>query len=678
MLWGLQRQFTSAFLFIVNVFPPNALNLNGLTLTMSPSRWGARTVLDFVRAPEEYVKTPQPTSVLRFGTYELALQSGELRKAGVRIRVQQQPLKVLEILLERPGEVVTREELRSRIWPQESFGDFDQAVNVAIAKLRGALGDSAESPRYIETLPKRGYRFIAEVTVVDQLRSFAEPDSKVTVRGPLRLSLAWKICALTVVLLLVMLTAWILYSRWHRSPEIRSLAVLPLESLSGDASQDYFADGMTDELITDLGQISALRVISRTSVMPYKRARRPLPEIARELHVDAVVEGTVLRSGDRVRITAQLVQVPAERHLWAQSYEGDVRDALTLQSQVAHAVAQQIRIKLSPREQIALKNKKVVDPEAYEAYLKGRYFWNKRTANGLKTAVAYFNQAIEKDPSYSQAYTGLADSYALMGDWQYGVMAPKEAFPKAKAAAVEALKLDNTLAEAHTSLAFCFDIFDWDWDSAEREFKQAIELNPGYATAHHWYAWHLIVLGRNTEAIAEIRKAANLDPLSLIISADVAEVLLVARLYDQSIQQSLSTIAMDPNFAVAHYQLGQAYTQQHMYTEAIAELQKATELAGADTPFIANLGYAYAVSGRRSEAMKLLEEVKNRPDRGFSNASEVALIYVGLGDKDQATTWLEKAYEEHFNPSILVRPAFDPLRSDKRFQDLMRRVGLPS
>jgi tetratricopeptide (TPR) repeat protein len=412
--------------------------------------------------------------------------------------------------------------------------------------------------------------------------------------------------------------------------------------------------------------------------MPYKRARRPLPEIARELRVDAVVEGTVLRSGDHVRITAQLVQVPAERHLWAQSYEGDVRDALTLQSQVAHAVAQQIRIKLSPREQAVLKNKKVVDPEAYEAYLKGRYFWNKRTANGLKTAVAYFNQAIEKDPGYSQAYTGLADSYALMGDWQYGVMAPKDAFPKAKAAAIEALKLDNTLGEAHTSLAFCFDIFDWDWDSAEKEFKQAIDLNPGYATAHHWYAWHLIVLGRNTEAIAEIRKAANLDPLSLIISADVAEVLLVARLYDQSIQQSLNTIAMDPNFAVAHYQLGQAYTQKQMYAEAITELQKATDLAGADTPFTANLGYAYAVSGRRSEAMKLLEEVKTRPDRSISNASEVALIYVGLGEKDQAMTWLEKAYEEHFNPSILVRPAFDPLRSDERFQDLMRRIGLPS
>jgi TolB-like protein/DNA-binding winged helix-turn-helix (wHTH) protein/Flp pilus assembly protein TadD len=633
---------------------------------------GARSVLDFVRT-RRYVKTPQPTSVLRFGTYELALQSGELRKAGVRIRVQQQPLKVLEILLERPGEVVTREELRSRIWPHESFGDFDQAVNVAIAKLRGVLGDSAENPRYIETLPKRGYRFIAEVAVVAPIKSAAKLDSKLTVRELLRPPLA-----LAVVLLLVILTALIVYSRRRSFPEIRSLAVLPLESLSGDASQDYFADGMTDELITDLGQISALRVISRTSVMPYKRARRPLPEIARELHVDAVVEGTVLRSGDHVRITAQLVQVPAERHLWAQSYEGDVRDALTLQSQVAHAVAQQIRIKLSPREQTALKNKKVVDPEAYEAYLKGRYFWNKRTANGLKTAVAYFNQAIEKDSSYSQAYTGLADSYALMGDWQYGVMAPKEAFPKAKAAAVEALKLDNTLAEAHTSLAFCFDIFDWDWDSAEKEFKAAIELNPGYATAHHWYAWHLIVLGRNTEAIAEIERAANLDPLSLIISADVAEVLLVARQYDQAIQQSLRTIAMDPNFAVAHYQLGQAYAQKKMYSEAIAELRKATELAGADTPFIANLAFAYAVSGRRSEAMKLLEEVKNRPDRGFSNASEVALIYIGLGEKDQAMTWLEKAYEEHFNPSILVRPAFDPLRSDKRFQDLMRRVGLPS
>jgi tetratricopeptide (TPR) repeat protein len=316
----------------------------------------------------------------------------------------------------------------------------------------------------------------------------------------------------------------------------------------------------------------------------------------------------------------------------------------------------------------------VVNPEAYEAYLKGRYFWNKRTADGLKKAIDYFNQAIEKDPNYAQAYTGLADSYALSGDWEYGVLAPKEAFPRAKAAATKALELDNTLGEAHTSLAFSLDLFDWDWASAEREFRRAIELDPGYATAHHWYAWHLSEMGRNSEAIAEMRKAENLDPLSLIISADVAEILLVAHSYDQAIEQSRKTIDMDPNFAVAHYELGQALVQKHMYKEAIAELQKAIELSGGSTTCTSNLAFAYAASGRRKEAEKILSDLKNRSKQ---NASEIALMYVGLNEKDEAMAWLEKAYEERFNPSILLRPAFDPLRSDPRFQNLVRRIGLP-
>jgi TolB-like protein/DNA-binding winged helix-turn-helix (wHTH) protein/Tfp pilus assembly protein PilF len=622
------------------------------------------------------METPPLNSVLRFGTYEIALQSGELRKAGVRIRVQQQPLRVLEILLEHPGQVVAREELRRRIWPDESFGDFDQAVNVAIAKLRGALGDSAETPRYIETLPRRGYRFIAEVTVVDGLRSTSPAENSQASKKQSLPSRVWKTGAVVVVLG-VITGAYVLYSRRSPSPEIKSLAVLPLESLSGDASQDYFADGMTDELITDLGQISSLRVISRTSVMPYKRVRRSLPEIARELHVDAAVEGTVLRSGNRVRITTQLVQVPTERHLWAQSYEGDVRDALTLQSHVAHDVAQQIRIKLNPRELTALNAKRVVDPQAYEAYLKGRFFWNKRTENGLRTAVAYFDQAIDVDPNYAQAYSGLADSYALLGDWQYAVMTPKEAFPKAKAAAVKALELDNTLGEAHNSLAFLLDGFDWDLDAGGKEFRRAIELNPSYATAHHWYAWHLSLLGRFDEAIAEMRNAQSLDPLSLIINADLAELLLLAHSYDESIQQSRTTIEMDPNFAMAHNQLAQAYLQKHMTHEAVAELQTAVRLSPDSPALMANLARAYIASGKRSEARKLLTELKKRSTPGYSNAAEIAVIYAALGDADQAMNWLEKGYEERFNPGVLLRPGFDPLRSDKRFQDLMRRLHLP-
>jgi TolB-like protein/Flp pilus assembly protein TadD len=457
---------------------------------------------------------------------------------------------------------------------------------------------------------------------------------------------------------------------------IRSLAVLPLENLSGDPSQEYFSDGMTDELITELGQIGELRVISRTSVMTYKGARKPLPQIARELNVDAALEGTVLRSGNSVRITAQLILASNDRHLWAHSYEVGLRDIFSIQQQVARSIAEQVRIKLNPNEQTQLNRSKAVNAEAYEAYLKGRYFWNKRTTEGLKKAVDYFNQSIEKDPICAQAYSGLADSYALMGDWEYGVLAPAEAFPKAKAAATRALALDNTLGEAHTSLAFVLDLFDWDWQAAEREYKQAIDLSPSYATAHQWYTWHLIVLGRNDEAIAEMRKAENLDPLSLIISADMADVLLVARRYDESIQQSRKTMEMDPGFAVSHYQLGQAFVQKHMYSEGIAEIQRAIALSGGNKTFRSSLAYAYARSGRQNEALEILSELKNRSGNGFENAAGIALIYVGLDYTEQAMIWLEQSYKERSNPSLLMRPWFDPLRSDPRFRRLLGRIGL--
>ena len=637
-------------------------------------------------------------SVIRFGTFEVSFQSGEVRKAGLRIRVQQQPMKLLEILLEYPGEVVTREELRRRVWPKESFGDFDQALNISIGKLRSALGDSAENPRFIETLPKRGYRFIADVSVVGDNEHKRGPESAASpppatgsvtqVQDPgLAISRtrpkgrSWTtllvIPASVLVLSLVILAVSLFRSRVRPPTGIRSLAVLPLDNLSGDASQNYFADGMTDELITDLAQISALRVISRTSVMAYKGARKPLPQIARELNVDAMVEGTVLRSGDQVRITAQLIEASTDKHLWSQSYEGDLRDTLTLQKKVASAIADQIRINLTPREQAALKNVKVVNPEAYESYLKGRYFWNKRTADGLKAALAYFKQAIEEDPKYAQAYSGLADTYALLGDWQYAVMTPKEAFPQAKAAASKALELDSMLGEAHNSLAFVLDGFDWDFDSAGKEFQRAIELNPGYATAHHWYAWHLSLLGRYDEAIVEMRKAENLDPLSLIINADLAELLVLAHSYDESIGQSRKTIEMDPNFALAHNQLAQAYLQKHMYDEAVAELKTAVQLSGGAPAFIANLARAYVASGKQGDAIKLLGDLKKRSNPTYSNAAEIAMIYASLGDTDQAMNWLEKGYEERFNPGVLLRPGFDPLRSDSRFKELVHRIGLP-
>jgi TolB-like protein/DNA-binding winged helix-turn-helix (wHTH) protein/tetratricopeptide (TPR) repeat protein len=644
-------------------------------------------VLDFVEhaCPME---SARQKPLVRFGMYEISLSSGELRKGGMRIKVQQQPIKVLEMLLERPGQVVTREELRNRVWPHDSFGDFDQAVNIAIGKLRTALGDSADNPRFIETLPKRGYRFIAEVrtldadppaTIASPAAGDLQPHQPAMLPPPakLRLRPAYWITIAAVVVLASVFALW--FNRTHQPPplQIRSLAVLPLENLSGDAQQDYFADGMTDQLITDLAQIRALRVISRTSVMAYKGARKSLPEIARELSVDAVVEGTVLRSGDRVRITAQLIQAPADKNLWAETYEGNVRDTLVVQTKVAQAIAEHIRIELTPQEQAGLRNLKEVEPDAYENYLKGRYFWNKRSSDGLRKAIQYFTQAIAQDPTYAPAYSGLADSYALAGDWQYGVMTTKEALPKAITAAKKAIELDGNLSEAHTSLAFCLEGFNWDWQAADTEFKRAIELNPGYATAHHWYSWHLALLGKNEEAIEEMRKAQNLDPLSLIINSDLAELLLIARLPDDSIEQSRRTIEMDSGFALAHNQLGQAYLAKGMFADAVSELQKAVQLSGGSAVCMANLARAYVAAGKSDKASELLSELKNRSSHGYAFSSELAVVYTALGDKMQAMAWLEKGYQDRFNPGVLLRPAFDPLRSDPRFKALVQRIGLP-
>jgi TolB-like protein/DNA-binding winged helix-turn-helix (wHTH) protein len=625
---------------------------------------------------------------LRFGVFEADIRSGELAKRGRRVRLQEQPFQLLAMLLERPGELLTREELSSKLWPN-TIVDFDHGLNKAVAKIREALGDSAENPRFIETVARRGYRFLADVTVTGHgqpqiVAQVSSPGSGTSLPGlaeagtsPRRPTRAWRLLGLGLGLLLVAVLSWSLYPRSPSAPAIRSLAVLPLENLSGDPSQDYFAQGMTDELITRLAQISALRVISRTSVMAYRGVRKSLPEIARELNVEAVVAGSVLLSGERVRVTAQLVQVPTDAPMWAQSYEEDLQDTLALQGKVARDIAEQIRVALNVQERSALVKSKTVNREAYEAYLKGRYFWSKRTGDGLKKAIEYFNRAIEMDPTYAGAYSGLADSYALAGDWEYGVLPPSEAFPLAKAAATKALALDHSLGEAHTSLAFALDLYGWDWEAAQAEYEAAIKLNPGYATAHHWYAWHLIVTGRKSEGISELRKAESLDPLSLIISADIADALCIAHLYDESVQQSRWTLELDPSFAVAHYELGQALEQKHMHDEAIAEFQRAIELSGHAAAFDSNLAYVYAVSGRKEEATRILKDLEARQDQNASAAANIALIYVGLGEHDLAMNWLNKAYEARSNPSILLRPAFDTLRSDARFQDLLRRIGLP-
>jgi TolB-like protein/DNA-binding winged helix-turn-helix (wHTH) protein len=661
--------------------------------------------------------TDEARGAVEFGRFRLLPRRRELRADGAVVQLGGRAFDVLMVLTEARGALVTKDEIMARVWPDTVVEENNLVVQ--ISALRKALGEDRD---LIRTVSGRGYRFIAEIrsSVADsggevglepgvardastsistrnlptpvpsllgrqiesevgtELRAGAVVLADARPRPKRRLRpLGWGLFAFGLMLVLATSLSWVLYSRNPASAKIRSVAVLPLESLSGDASQDYFADGMTDELITDLGQISALRVISRTSVMTYRHVHKPLPEIARELDVDAVVEGTVLRSGERVRITAQLIGVPVERHIWAQSFEGDLRDTLVLQKNIARSIAEQIQATLNQHEQAALAHSKVVNAEAYEAYLKGRYFWNKRTGDGLKKAIEYFKLAIEKNPKYAEAYTGLGDAYALSGDWEYGILSPDDAFPKAKVAVTKALALDDNLAEAHTSLAFILDLYDWDWESAEKEYRRAIALNPGYATAYHWYAWHLIVMGRNDEGIAELRKAESLDPLSLIISADLADALCIAHFYDKSVQQSRKTLEMDPNFAVAHYELGQAFEQKRMLNEAIEEFKRSIELSGGDDTFDANLAYAYAISVRKEEAMKIVRDLEERQSQNSSIDASIGLVYLGLGDKDQAMIWLNKAYQARFNPSILVRPAFDSLRSDARFQDLLRRIGLP-
>jgi TolB-like protein/DNA-binding winged helix-turn-helix (wHTH) protein/Flp pilus assembly protein TadD len=637
-----------------------------------------------------------PPERLRFGVFEVDLRAGELRKHGLKLRLQEQPFQILTLLLERAGEVVTREELQKRLWQEDTYIDFDHGLNKAISKIRDALGDSADSPRFIETVARRGYRFLADVKVVALSPLTAaettpdQPEVNSSEQHPHKLEIAepspdghsnrpyiWGISAVIALGLLIFAVSFF-RSRKTTSNEVNSIAVLPLESLSNDTSQDYFADGMTDQLITDLGQIGALRVISRTTVMQYKGVHKPMAQIGRELNVEAIVEGTVLRSGNRVRITAQLIQAAEDKHIWAHSYEGDLRDSLSLQNQVARAVAEQIKVSLNPQEAAILRSRDTVNPEAYLSYLRGRFFWNKRTADGLQLAVSYFKQAIHEDPSYAQAYSGLADAYALLGDWQYGAMSSKEALPMAKAASLRAIELNSTLGEAHNSLGFCLDGFDWDFVSAEKEFKKAIELNPGYATAHHWYAWHLALVGKNVEAISEMRKALNLDPLSLIINADLAELLLIAHKYDESIEQSRKTLEMDPNFALAHNQLGQALLQKNRNDAAILELRKAVQLSEGSPVCTANLARAYALAGRKSEAQVLLRELKIRSHPSYSNASEIALVSAALGETDEAMAWLEKGYEEKFNPGALLRPGFDGLRSTPRFRALVHRIGLNS
>jgi TolB-like protein/Tfp pilus assembly protein PilF len=452
--------------------------------------------------------------------------------------------------------------------------------------------------------------------------------------------------------------------------------VLPLENLSGDPEQDYFSDGMTDELITELAQIKALRVISRTSAMRYKESDKPLQKIARELNVDAVVEGSVLRSGNRVRVTAQLIQASTDQHLWAESYERDLRDVLELQSEVARSIVKEIRIKLSPQEESRLRTAHAVKPDAYEAYLKGRYFWNKRDREGVTKGLQYFQQAVELDPTYALAYAGAADSYLVLGTNNW--LSPPKALSEAKAAALKALEIDENLAEAHTSLSQIKQL-DWDWKGTEMEFQKALALNPGYATAHQWYSFYLSNTGRNEEAIREARRAAELDPLSPIISLHMGQTFYFARRYGEAKRALERTLELSPDFYLPRYFLGVVYLQDHKFKEGIAKLQEATLLLPGDDETKATLGYAYALSGRKGDSQDVLNDLKEQSRKRYVSSSLIALVCVGLGNKEEALGWLEQAYQQRDSrlPWVGMEPMFDPLRSDRRLDDLFRRLNLP-
>ena len=622
----------------------------------------------------------QPQRCICFKPFELDLTTRELFQNGRRIRLTGHPLDILFLLLEEPGAVVSRDELRKKLWPEDTFVDFEHGLNVSMSRLRKALQDQAEEPRFIETLPRIGYRLIAPVEAPapdSSSRREEGPRKAAAVKELLMrhwISAATAAGAIAVVAVLFALNAGGVRDRMLGRavpPHIESIAVLPLENLSGDPEQRYFAEGMTEELITDLGRISALRVISRTSVMQYEGTRKTLPEIARELHVDAIVEGAVQRSGDRVRITAQLIDARADRHLWAASYERDLRDVLSLQDEVAAAIANQIRIKLTPPEQ-QRRAARPVNPEAYRLYLEGRYFFNKRTLPAFTRSTQLFQQALEKDPDSARAYAGLSESYAILPF--YAGATPRAVFPKARAAALKALEIDSNLAEAHAALGLVLLYYDWDWSGAERELKRAIELNPNYVVAHHWYAEYLTAMGRHEQAFAEIKRAQELDPVSPLMRGIGGLVYTRAGRFDEAIEQCRQALELDPNFGLAHDQLGWAYFGKGMYEKALAEFQTADRLIGF------HHARTFAVMVKRGEAVKMLDRASEQSSgRGENSAVFLALLYSSLGERQKALDWLQRAYEQRDPDIVFIRvfPAFAPLHSDRRFQDLIRRMNFP-
>jgi TolB-like protein/DNA-binding winged helix-turn-helix (wHTH) protein/Tfp pilus assembly protein PilF len=610
--------------------------------------------------------------LLRFGDFEVDRRTSELHRAGVKLKLSGQPLQLLIILLERPGEMVTRDELQERLWP-DTFVDVDHNLNTAVNKIREVLGDSAEHPRFVETLPRRGYRFIAPV----EGNAVAPPQPQEGRRAP-RFR-RWLILAAVCVLLLGAV-AWFAWDRnaSHRSdaeePPIKSVAVLPLTDLAADSREDYFADGMTEELITELGRLSSIRIISRTSIMQFKKSVRSLPEIGRQLNVDALVEGTVRRSGDRVRITVRLVSTSPEHLIWQKAYEGDLRDVLMLQSDVAHDIAGNIQTKLARQQVPGAVAHKRLDPETYEDYLRGRYFLARRTAESMNTAVDYFHRAVQRDPQYAQAYVGLAEAYELLGS--YEVLPPDKSYPLALKFADKALELDDTLSEAYSARANSECNYEFDWAAADRDYRHAIALDPNSAQAHHDYGEYFAALGNSERAIAELKIARELDPLSLPLFNAIGRMYRDAHRNDEAFQQCQQSLVLDPNFSMGHWCLGQIHLAKRQYAEATSELRRANEL-GTTPLIVADLGCVYAASGKKTEARAILHSLQSKSQFNFVSPYLIATIFSQLGEKDEAFNWLEKAFDQRDISYMVADPMMDPLRSDPRFAHLVQRMHFP-